>query len=154
MKIDLKVEKPEGTYICVVPDGDSAHHLVRDMFRTKQLPQTSRGSLHVTLMYDADTPFGTYPVPEFDSCTAYVKKVVVLGDDDNIAALELDCPELHDYHRRLKDAGYTHSFDDFLPHISVMKNFTAQQLRALKDVFNNSDYPVKLNYAKTTPLRP
>lgn len=154
MKIQHKIQA-NGTYICAELSGESAHDLVMRMRKAHSMPKTSKGALHVTLMYDEKTPLGIYPIPDFQECCAVVTGVVVLGESKNIAALELDCPELEDYHNQLKALGYKHSFETFLPHISVLKNFSKEDLANLRSVFESGNIcTVELSNVKANTLEP
>jgi hypothetical protein len=58
---------------------------------------------------------------------ATMKGFKVLGEDSKVLVLELFCPEvkqLHDTFR--KKYGAAHSFDSFIPHITIAKDFEGE----------------------------
>lgn len=88
-------------------------------------------SLHCTLMYDEDV---TEPLAELQPEAlfhAHVTSLDILGDG---LVFHLTSSELAAEHRRLKEAGYKHSFDAFLPHMSITYDFTDYEVLKMKQV--------------------
>ena len=77
--------------------------------------------LHMTLMFDKSNP-RIEQISSPISFIATVKSIKILGEYDSkwrSIALELDCPDASTYHKTLKTAGYKHSYDNFIPHMSL-----------------------------------
>ena len=80
--------------------------------------------LHMTVMYDKSNPETEYE-PSTNTYSASIKSIGRLGDGDYAAiVMHMECPEIVKRHEELKNAGFTHSFPDFTPHISLKYGFT------------------------------
>lgn len=101
--------------------------------------QIPKHDLHATIIYDErgiDRPLAEmHPEREF---RAFVTKLEPLGDG---VVFHLTSPDLNEEFRRLRDAGYQHSYDTPLPHISIAYDFDEYDIMALNSVF--SDWPGK-----------
>lgn len=92
-------------------------------------------NLHCTLMYDKreiETPLAQLRPKEIFK--AHVTSLEILGDG---MVFHLTSRELSDEHRRLKDAGYIHSFNAFLPHMSITYDFSKYDILKCQQVFAN-----------------
>ncbi|CAG27220.1 RNA ligase [Pseudomonas phage EL] len=89
-------------------------------------------NLHCTLMYDEQAEEPLVKLNPDAKFTAYVTGIDVLGDG---LVFNLTSKDLADEHRRLKDGGYTHSFDAFLPHMSVTYDFDEYDMLKVKQAF-------------------
>lgn len=154
MRIEQQIAKPIGTYVCAKLTGQSSHDLIKRLRDIGARGQTSRGPLHLTLMYDENTPYIAYSLPELKSCNGRITGIKVMGDKKNIAALIVDCEEIVDFHESLKSYGYTHSFPDFIPHISIMKDFTPEDLINMETAFLTEPVYIEFSHASANPLEP
>lgn len=91
--------------------------------------------LHSTIMYDErgiDKPLAKmHPEREF---RANIIKLDILGDG---IVFHLTSKELNEEFRRLKDAGYKHSFETPLPHMSIAYDFDQYDVMAVNSVFSD-----------------
>lgn len=95
----------------------------------------SKHNLHCTLMYDKRNHEA--PLAELrpnDVFTANVVSLEVLGDG---LVFHLTSKMLSDEHRRLKDSGYEHSFDAYLPHMSLTYDFNEYDRLKARQLFAN-----------------
>ena len=91
--------------------------------------------LHLTLMYDRSNPKIDVDTPK-KSYVAKIKSFKTLGEPDSkwyAIALDLESPELDERHNELKKLGFTHSYPDFIAHISMKYKPTEDDIATLKD---------------------
>ena len=153
MQKQIKLSNEGGTYISAQPSALAVHNLMMRLRKEAGLSLTSRGPLHSTIIYDVDTPYLKYGLPDFKPCTGRVTGVKLL-DDGKIAALVLSCPGLKGYWMQCKDMGYKHSFPSLLVHISILKRPTEQQVRALKDFVRENAIFVEYERVIAETLKP
>jgi len=94
--------------------------------------------LHVTLMYDEANPLIPHK-PLYTQYPAHIESIGFLGEGKWAAlVLHLDVPSLASRHEHLKTLGFTHSYPEFKPHLSLMYSQSAKDLhnvkRALTDI--------------------
>ncbi|AEV89498.1 RNA ligase [Pseudomonas phage OBP] len=77
--------------------------------------------LHATIMYDVRNPdiFPPKSNAVYNAKVIGIKTLGKPGDKWYACALELNCPEIHARHKELVKAGYVHSYDDLLLHVSL-----------------------------------
>jgi len=92
---------------------------------------------HCTLMWDKRKGEITKPLTTLDPSrifTAYVVSLDVLGDG---LVFHLTSKEMHEEHRRLREAGYVSAFDCYLPHMSLTYDFNDYDVLKLKSALAN-----------------
>lgn len=80
-------------------------------------------SLHVTIMYDNSSPEIDYKPDPSKTYMVSTTDITMLGEADSkwrAIVLNLKSKELDDHHLALRKMGYKHSFDKFVPHVSIM----------------------------------
>lgn len=87
---------------------------------------------HCTLMYDDEATEQLAELRPNQVFHGNITALEVLGDG---VVFHLTSKELSDEHRRLKEAGYKHSFDAFLPHMSITYDFSEYDVLKLKQAF-------------------
>ncbi|EBV8434164.1 hypothetical protein NFI00_000028 [Salmonella enterica] len=110
-------------YIDIKLDSKQEDDLIRDLtlLGIKALP---KGKYHCTVMYDKrdelDKPLCDIdPEQVFD---AHVVEVKPLGD---ALVFTMTSKDIYDEFRRLREAGYQHSFPELLVHMSICYEFSA-----------------------------
>ena len=91
--------------------------------------------LHLGLMYDESNPKIDVELSK-KSYVAKINSIKTLGEPDSkwcAIALDLESPELDERHNELKKLGFTHSYPDFIAHISMKYKPTEDDIRILKD---------------------
>jgi len=95
----------------------------------------SKHNLHCTLMYDKrKLPEPLAELRPNEVFTANVVSLEVLGDG---LVFHLTSKMLADEHRRLKEAGYIHGFDAYLPHMSLTYDFDEYDQLKARQLFAN-----------------
>lgn len=75
--------------------------------------------MHMTLIYDKRNPDIKYE-KSVNAYKADLKAIKALGTGNwRAAVLELNAPEISKRHDALINSGYKHSYDDFVPHLSI-----------------------------------
>lgn len=93
----------------------------------------SKHNPHCTLMYDKrDIQEPLAELRPKETFTAFISSLDVLGEG---LVFHLTSPQLADEHRRLKEAGYQHSFDAFLPHMSISYDLSKYDILKCQDLF-------------------
>lgn len=95
----------------------------------------SKHNLHCTVMFDKrnhEAPLAELHPREI--FTANVTALEVLGDG---LVFHLTSKPLADEHRRLKEFGYEHSFDAYLPHMSLTYDFDEYDKLKARQLFAN-----------------
>lgn len=107
LQVDLgSGSKLYGTIVPALPEG------------TDLIPMNR---LHATIMYDKRNP-EVFPTKNDKVYTAKIVGVKMLGDPTSrwrACALELDSDSVQKRHKELLEAGYQHSFDTLLLHVSL-----------------------------------
>lgn len=136
MKIESRYKAQKGSYLSVVPDAASYEYLVS--FLVEAAPALPGGrlsvpaDLHCTVMFAPDSVLNAeQQFAVMRACTSFRAVARQLtcwqgGDGDSYIVLELDCPELKEFHAWLRsDFGMTPSFDDYRPHITLVSSLPA-----------------------------
>lgn len=88
--------------------------------------------LHMTLMYDTNNPLvKSYAEPD-NIIKATMREVVILGD---ALVILLDSTDAHKRFNDLCKLGFSPSYPDYIPHISLKYNPTKSDLVAIRKVF-------------------
>lgn len=96
---------------------------------------------HVTLMYDKSNPKVSEDVIGKDASTqtygAALQDIKTLGEGKwRGAVIMLDSPELKGRFDTLLNSGFTHSYPNFLPHLSLKYVPTPEDIQTLQDNFH------------------
>lgn len=104
-----------------------------DFFTSNGIPAGARFDLHVTLMYGVNNKENKC-ISELDPSKEFKAHIIggqVLGD---AFVLTLSSRDIVLEHNRLRECGHEHSFDEYVPHMSVvydMDEFTVTILKSL-----------------------
>lgn len=111
---------------------------IYDLLLDKGVSLEVKYELHATVMYGVNE--GNVKLTELDNekeFKAFIIGTGLLGPDDKKAyTLLLSSKDIHDEHKRLKEVGYKHSFDDFIPHLTLaydVDKFTEVMLNSLTE---------------------
>lgn len=120
------VEHPEGTYASLIPSTDSKEKLFRFCSDIGIPNLMEIRDYHCTLIH-SDTPVPEIITEDFGlPILALMKGFKVLGDK-KFLVIELYCPDAKSLNERLSEKyGATSDFPDFIPHISIAKNFEGE----------------------------
>lgn len=103
--------------------------------------------LHATIMYDKRNP-DVFPTKNDKVYNAKIVGVKMLGDPTSrwrACVLELDSPAVQERHKELKEAGFEHSFDDLLLHVSLCYGEQAAVIYpVITQLFNEGKLPESL----------
>jgi hypothetical protein len=135
MKIESRYKAQEGTYLSVVPDSSSYHYLASFLSKVSSLSNgrlAVPADMHCTVMF-APTSILTAEqqlaiLQKAGSFKAVSKQLTCWhgGDGDSYIVLELDCPELQEFHGWLRsEFGMEPTFDDYKPHITLVSSMPA-----------------------------
>lgn len=112
--------------------------------KTDELDGTliKRHDLHMTLMYDRTNPIPAKNIPYFSKSGEVYKGTVVdsillgeEGSEHRAVVLLIDSYEIVERHDELR-ATMKHSFDEFVPHISVIYGATEQDYVILREIIS------------------
>lgn len=123
----------KGGYVEVLLQNPEAEEIIATLLQGGiTLPEYN---LHCTLMYDKGDPEKPLAVLNpLKVFTAHVLQIDVLGTG---LVFHLTSPALVEEHLRLKAAGYDHSFDSFLPHMSLTYDFNNYDILLIKQLFRD-----------------
>lgn len=113
---------PDFHYVSVELTQDLVGELVSAVSAAGIAP-TPKHDFHCTVIYDKRKGEITKPLATLDPTrvfTAHVVSLDILGDG---LVFHLTSKELHEEHRRLREAGYQSPYDGYLPHMSVAYDF-------------------------------
>lgn len=122
-----------GTYVWCDTDATTTVKLQAfcHMFQKAGLDFLNATEFHTTVMYSKDNPdIMEFPQPQ--KLRGLITNACQLGD---YLVLKLDSPSLQRTHKQLLKLGFSHSFDDYTPHISVAK-IEESELRVAKQTIN------------------
>lgn len=94
--------------------------------------------MHVTIMYDVRNVIETVDISD-KNFVASLTNISMFGDyDDRWSAIviELECLQLRQRYRELVSMGFTHSYDEFRPHVTIKYCPTLSDYAVLKTRFN------------------
>jgi len=117
---------------------------------------TPADKYHITVLYSKKTVPEDRQINDKVTLLAHPKHFKLFKSDGNdCLVLELDSPELPKYHQRLIDAGGTHDFPNYIPHVTlaykVEPNFDLTKLKLpnfllyIKEIKSN---PIDPNWEK------
>lgn len=113
----------------------------------------SMNRLHATIMYDKSNP-DVFPTKNDKVYTAKIVGVKMLGDPTSrwrACVLELDSDSVQTRHKALKEAGFNHSFDDLLLHVSLCYGEEAAVIYpVIKGLFDDGKLPTELTLCQET----
>ena len=105
--------------------------------------------MHITIIYDKSNP-DLSPPPVKEEYLAKVSGVARMGDvgsEWEAITLHLHSPDMATLHERLIETGYKHSYNEFVPHLSIkykpskadvdLIEQNATRFRAMDLTFNN-----------------
>lgn len=143
-----------GCYSCVRPDDTSKRAIVNlcERFGLHTDPE----ELHCTLVYSREKaiPMGLIPVTtgrQFDAICTEVK--CFQGHDDAwYVALGLDSEDLAAENKRLIESGAKHSFDDYMPHVTLarVEEMTDDLKRQVEEMNGWLAQPLRLVFVDQT----
>ena len=125
-------------YVWVVPLRRHANLVSAWLRRTGMRNPMSPHKMHLTLMYDKSNKV-TQTQPKGDARTVYESELVepaMFGRDSRSRTLvvTLRSPSLSRRHEKLKKTyGFTHSFKEFRPHLSIKQNADLMDLAKARD---------------------
>ena len=134
----------KGTYIYLEPSPNTISALEQFCVDMKFTMPVKPTSLHSTLIYCTNTPFESKPLSDDTHC--FSSRVFDLElwkcstTKRTLLVLTFVCPELQERHSELKlEEGFTHSFDDFKPHITlaILNKKTEINLDSLRTELSN-----------------
>lgn len=120
------MKKPEGYVRAEL--GFHQTRIIEAILKEAGVEGIPKEKLHCTLMYYNDIPMHISP-PKYDPEMMLSAKVTGAGplgkyneetNEWNAFVLNFDSDDLLEEHKRWLEAGYSHSFDHFIPHMSVV----------------------------------
>lgn len=129
-----------GLYVSVVPDKRSKEiiKVVASVLNT----ECNLDELHCTIMHSPyDSPFEKSVHPKTKIFRAKMKDILILGENKEALAISLESKDLVSEHQRLKDLGARHSWEFYLPHITIQegKPFDGYYLEHVADAINGRE---------------
>lgn len=116
---------PGGTYASIIPSNETKEEIFRFCSDLGIENLEDPDEYHCTIIYSAKAcpkvANEDFKLP----CAAIMKNFKVLGEEKKVLVMELFCPHarwLHD--QFMKKHGATHDYDEYIPHITVAKDFT------------------------------
>lgn len=125
--------KPQYNYVDVTLIGPEVEEIFAILMQAGIAP-AAKHDLHATVIYDERKDMEA-PLAELDPSKVFHANIVsleVLGDG---LVFHLTSRELLEEHMRLKECGYIHSFDGFMPHMSLTYNFNQYDILTLRSLF-------------------
>lgn len=92
--------------------------------------------MHITLIYDRSNPISKIKIDPRTVYNADIIGVKTLGEPGTkwyAITLELDSPELVNRHADYIEAGFTHSYPNFIPHMSLKYKPTKTEIKTIED---------------------
>ena len=119
--------QPGGTYSSLLPSVESKEQLYLFCAKAGIENLVDSDEYHCTLIYSKN------PCPTISSedyglpCQAIPVEFRVLGTDSPVLVLEVYCPDAVNLHSRFRlKHGATHDYPEYIPHITVAKNFQGE----------------------------
>ena len=97
----------------------------------------SKDDLHVTISHDSDNPLKEEPKQTTTRYWGQVVEVTTLGAEDSpwrAIVLKMNSPSISKTHDHFKSLGIKHSYEEFIPHISVKYKPTEEDLVKLDEI--------------------
>lgn len=121
-------------YVSVRPDLMTAHHIAGHLKELGIEDFIDPTDMHVTVMYSRNDEINTNADPKRDYIATVTNDVTILGEHPYRAlVLKLDSDDLQVRHGELFMHGGVHSFEEYLPHLSLKYNVTDEDLRKLRE---------------------
>lgn len=109
-------------YVALKVQPDSVEQIRKAVIDVGINPKSLINKMHLTLMYDESEP--TIPMPKNTMVhQAKIDDISTLGDPESrwfAVVLKLNSDSLHRRFKELQELGYKHSYDTFVPHVSVI----------------------------------
>lgn len=126
--------QPGGTYSSLLPSVDSKEQL--HAFCVKQGIENlvDPDEYHCTLIYSKN-PCPTVASEDYGlPCQAIPTGFRILGDERPVLVLEIYCPDAVNLHSRFRlKHGATHDYPEYIPHITVAKDFHGEVPKEVPD---------------------
>ena len=130
----LEQYKDSYGYVSVEPSYKSIYIISDIINKSKIIDAISPSDLHMTLMYDTDNPLvKSYSEPD-NIITATMREVVILGD---ALVIMLDSEDARILFNELCDLGFSPSYPEYIPHISLKYNPEESDLVDIRKVFKS-----------------
>ncbi len=115
-----------GTYIAATPTEESLDSLVKLQKRLGIKNPVTRDSMHCTIIYSLRGDPNVRPYAT--GWTAEAAGLRLLGEEKNCLVLELHSDDLTRRHEQLKMGGLTHTFDEYVPHITLSYDYQGEDI--------------------------
>lgn len=92
--------------------------------------------MHITLIYDRSNPTSNIKIDPRTVYNADITGIKTLGEPGTkwyAITLELNSPEIVARHKDYIQAGFTHSYPTFIPHMSLKYKPTESDIKTIKD---------------------
>lgn len=126
----------DGLYISVMPTAESVKNLSYLFTTIKNigLEYTGMVNLHVTVIFSATTTKDLdklYKQAKIDPAKTFEAKVKKFDyweghKNQGVLVLLLDCPELETAHYNLREKGYSVTYPDYKPHMTIIDDLHTQ----------------------------
>lgn len=149
-------EKSEGGYISLSVADESAERIedVLSEFEINGLIQ----QFHLTLMYDVSNPSVSYKTNDL-TYESDIVDIKILGEEDSewrAIAFELSDNTLVTRHQELLSQGFNHSYDTFIPHVSIKYKPSEKDIKTLtthKEYILKQIGIIKLTHETREPIK-
>ncbi len=95
--------------------------------------------LHITIIYDRSNPTLDMEIDNTKEYEANVVDIKMLGEPGTkwyAIALTLESPDIEKRHKDYIDAGFKHSYPEFLAHMSLKYKPSEEDIKTIKDNLN------------------
>lgn len=117
-------------FVAVYPEPDVAD-LIEDWTSSFAAQPTAAEDVHCTLAFDRDDPLAEdLSDPELFHEATILHNRILGSYPGHHLTLALDGETLHSRHHELRDLGFAHGFDSYVPHITVASEPTSREARA------------------------
>lgn len=118
---------PGGTYSCIIPSNETKELIFRFCSDLEIENLEDPDEYHCTIIYSSkscpDVAKEDFGLP----CAALMKGFKILGTDKKVLVMELYCPRATQLHNMFMEKyGATHDYPEYIPHITVAKDFTGE----------------------------
>lgn len=116
---------PGGTYSSLLPDRETKEKLFSHCAKLNVPNLVDPEDYHCTLIYSKKNCDNISKADFNLPCKALPIGFKILGDETKVLVLELYCPNAKDLHNTfLEKYGATHDYDEYIPHITIAKDFS------------------------------